>query len=90
MKVRVRTEEHILKDDGLLRKSAEVAMLCPSRVWHRLLLDPRPSQVYVEEQQEHTETYYRRFELVSVSHQGVMQQMSVDLASSCPVSALCA
>jgi hypothetical protein len=52
------TEENVLKDDGLLRQLAEVALCRRRRVGTGLLLDARPGEVHVKEQEEDAETNY--------------------------------
>lgn len=48
----IHTEKDILEDDGLLRQAAKVADCGRRGFWVGLLLDARPCQVDVEEQQE--------------------------------------
>lgn len=74
------TEEHVLEHDGLLREAAKVAVGERGRaVRDGLLLDAGPGEVDVEEQQEDAEADDGRVELVVVPHQGVVQQVAVDL-----------
>lgn len=61
-----RTEEYVLRHDGLLGQLAEVA-LPRRRVWHRLHLDARPGQVDVEQEEQHAEAYNGRLGYVSIS-----------------------
>lgn len=54
----LRTEEHVLEDDGLLGEPAEVACVCAVGglgVGDGLALDARPGEVDVEEQEEDAE-----------------------------------
>lgn len=74
------TEEHVLEDDGLLGEAAKAAIGDEvGAVRHGLLLDAGPGEVDVEEQQQDAEADDGRVELVVVPHQGVVQQVAVDL-----------
>lgn len=74
------TEEHVLEHDGLLGEAAKVAVSeGVVAVGHGLLLDAGPGEVDVKEQQEDAEADDGGVELVVVAHEGVVQQVAVDL-----------
>lgn len=52
----MRTEEHVLEDDRLLREPAEAVSVGGIGVGDRLALDARPGEVDIEEQEEDAET----------------------------------
>lgn len=66
------TEEHVLRHDGLLGQLAQVA-LAGRRVGHGLLLDARPGQVDVEEEEQHPEAYDGGLEDVSANAVPVLE-----------------
>jgi hypothetical protein len=74
------TEEHVLEDNGLLGEATKVAVGDGVlTIWHGLLLDAGPGKIHVKEQQQDAEADDGRVELVVVAHQGVVQQVAVDL-----------
>ncbi|TPX10496.1 uncharacterized protein E0L32_008546 [Thyridium curvatum] len=50
---KVRTEEYVLKDDGLLSESPKVPSICYIRARAGLFLDTGPGKVHVEEKEEY-------------------------------------
>lgn len=89
------TEEEVLEDDGLLSETSKVsfrngAITCTIASGlgrlsvrgrtRRLLFDARPCQVHIEQQQQDAEADDGRIEaVVRVAHEGVVEEMSVDL-----------
>lgn len=71
-------EEEVLDHDGPLGQTTQVASAGRGSN-ARLLLDARPRQVDIEQQQENTEADDGRIKSITVPHQGVMQQVPIDL-----------
>lgn len=44
-----------------------------------MLLDTRPGQVDVEEEEQRAESHNRRIELVMIAHESIVKEMTVDL-----------
>lgn len=61
------TEEDVLDEDGLLRQAAKVAAGRDLAVWPRLLLDARPCQVDVEQQEQDAEPGDRGLEAAAAA-----------------------
>lgn len=75
------TKEYILQDNGLRSQRAQMSAVgaASSIIAGGALLDARPGQVDVEEQQQDAEADDAGVEAVAVAHQRVVQQVAVDL-----------
>lgn len=75
-------KKDILKENRLLRQPSKVISLGRRRLdaqARRLLLDARPRQIDVEEQQQHAEPDNAGIKLVVGAHQRIVQQVPVYL-----------